>query len=141
MKKITRKKALEISESILKKAEKERKPVYKLSGDPKFAVVYKSRNKSVRETFYRLVDAILYWIRNTPDAFIEVEGIRVDPKGHWLEFKQAIERFDRDQDVIVQMVKKKQELKVKMIREEAKNFGQPDPVTIKTKDGGKAGLM
>lgn len=75
--------------------------------DNQFAVVYQSKNKKVYQSFYRLVDAVLYWIRSAPDhAFIMVEGHRVDPKGRWLLFKESIERFDRDQDVIVQAIKR-----------------------------------
>ena len=75
--------------------------------DNPFAVVYQSKNKKVNQSFPRLVDAVLYWIRNAPDhAFIMVEGIRIDPKGRWMEFKNQIERFDRDQDVIVQAIRR-----------------------------------
>lgn len=86
---------------------KSKKPKPKKYEDNRFAVQYKSPNKVVHETFYRLVDAILFWIRNAPDhALIIVDGIRIDPKGRWMEFKQAIERFDREQDAIVQAVKR-----------------------------------
>ena len=74
---------------------------------PKFTVVYYKSKKKITQPFDCLVDAVLHWIRKAPeDALIIIDGIKVSPKTKWMEFRKQVQRFDGEQDVIVQGIRR-----------------------------------